>query len=445
MQSATRYHWLLDDSPRPDIQGGVVIGAVSVPTGRALKGLLIGPIGPVDVAAGRASLTRVARVYQDHRHPGSLRLIRDVLAKLVEAPVGMSCTLGLTNRCPRADTLKVFQGHRTFRVFGLFHDMFADDMVGVLLEAGLAARQIAKLAPGRAGALALQVATAMRVGATLLFHFRSAVDFAVRVRGEVHDAQVHTQHVLWLNGGRLFDVTRGVQIKLAVAPHQIRLALAGLQQGVLRFSTGKRDSHTPGHRPDRDGGPGEAPAQDAVIVGDATGGLESALGLFVQLVGIGYLRLTAYCHLRRQAEATARFLVGQSVQLVLPKGFVLPRHGADGVARGVRLFQRSPEGICLIGHRLQLDLRRELHRRDYSTIVLDLKSRGLLLRDVTPNRFRASLPRAADVIALAPQRSVFASVMTVQRVKLLHQATRCGTREQAHDLRRGELGRGRYK
>ena len=86
------------------------------------------------LATGAAS---IARIDQDDRYSGQLRLVGHELAQLGEGPTMESVTLvSATSRNPIADMRQLFQRNPTPGALGRYHQRFRDNMIRVLTEAG---------------------------------------------------------------------------------------------------------------------------------------------------------------------------------------------------------------------------------------------------------------------------------------------------------------------
>ena len=201
---------------------------------------MIGTITLINATAYGAGLTGISRIDLDQRDTGALRLVGQELLELVKRPVCMSCSLlAPSSRRPLANAGQVLHGDCPIRVLRFLHEMLADRVVHITLETGLLARNLAQLAFGRFRALALQVAAAVRVDTAVALYPVARIALAVRVGGDVDDAQVNTEHIIHLSKRRLLDIASDGQVELAAMIDQVALALLGKQEFSLPLAAGE--------------------------------------------------------------------------------------------------------------------------------------------------------------------------------------------------------------
>lgn len=99
------------------------------------------PIGFIDVTTGWAGTTRVTRIDQRERNTPALRLVLDKAAQLCERPAVQCGASRLPSRYPFADVRQVFQRNPASSALSLFHNTFADHVIGSGGETPLFARQ----------------------------------------------------------------------------------------------------------------------------------------------------------------------------------------------------------------------------------------------------------------------------------------------------------------
>ena len=87
------------------------------------------------MVAVRAFLRGVRRINVDHRHPGTLCLVRGKRSELSERPGTHHDPLGLTVPYPCADAGEVFQGDAAPGAFSLGHDVLGDAVIDVTAAA----------------------------------------------------------------------------------------------------------------------------------------------------------------------------------------------------------------------------------------------------------------------------------------------------------------------
>ena len=323
-------------------------------------------IGFINTPTLRTSPAGITRVNEDHPHPYSFGLVSDVLAQLIERPVTMLASLLATYNRSLADARQIFQGDGSASVYCFFNKLFADLVVGVLLEACLLSRQFLEFTFGGSGLLLLQILSAMlELPASVLDRLTAKI-LSVAVGGQVDDAQVYAQYTCKVDWLRRFHLTRGEQVELAFEAAQVAFPALALQQFKLSPAGRKGDPYPAVYGPDGHFLPFEMVGQDPTIEGDRSLCLERAPDVPVDLIRIRYLRDTADDHLGAQMEHLPHVSIPQLVQLELTERLVFPRLTAEGIAGTIRHFERFAKRLRLIGRRQEFQLGNQLHR----TIVL---------------------------------------------------------------------------
>jgi hypothetical protein len=141
--------------------------------------------------AGSAGVARVNEYYGD---PSKFCLIGDILPKLVKRPVCVPCPLlAPSNRYPVTYTAEVFHGDGASGVLRFLHDAFTDQVIGVLLETSLFARNLLEFSLCSLRHFALQVTAAMGIDPAFGLYGVPTVNDSVTVRGDIDNSQVYTQ------------------------------------------------------------------------------------------------------------------------------------------------------------------------------------------------------------------------------------------------------------
>jgi len=242
-------------------------------------------------------------------------------------------------------------------------------VVGVGGKPALFAGQLLEAAARRLCALALQPGAQATVAVAHVIHGAAAVNRPGAVSGDVDDAQVHAQEVVYLRGRRLVHFADLMQVERAAPVDQIRLALHKRQQGKLALARDERNSLPPVHRPNGNGLRIQSPRQDTFVIGDAAVRVKRSLPLAVELVGVRDLRQQADGHLRGQLVSLAHGVVASVVQIVLAKGLGFPSDFAHEVRCRVRRFQCAAQQFGLPWFGLELDLSNQFHAFQYSISV----------------------------------------------------------------------------
>lgn len=319
-------------------------------------------IGSIDTTTLRTSPAGITRVNEDHPHPYSFGLVSDVLAQLVERPVTMLASLLATYNRFLADARQIFQGDGSTSVYCFFNKLFADLVVGVLLEACLLSRQFLEFTFGGFGLLLLQILSAMLELPAIVLDRLTAKILSVAVGGQIDDAQVYSQHTFKADWLRSFHLTRGKQVELAFDVAQVTFPALALQQFKLSPAGGERDPHPTVYRPDGHFLPFEVVGQDATIEGNSSLRLERSPDFPVDLIGIRNLRDAPDDDLGAQMEHIPRVSIRQLVQLELTERIVFPRLTANVVAGSIRHFESFAKRVRLIGRRKKFQLGDQLHR-----------------------------------------------------------------------------------
>lgn len=257
--------------------------------------------------------------------------------------------------------LEILKRNRPLRVLSLRNKLLCNAMVRILLESALFTRQFSQVAFGRQAAALLQPSTQVCIPAALAFNTLPAVAFAVAIRGKVCDTQVNPKHAVNRLFVRFRHITHGQQIERTTMVDQIALTLTRLQQRALMLARAVGNILASRECPDRDGALVGVPSQVAVIESDSAVGVECALRLAIQFVGISDLGDTANEDLCAQAKRCFDVVVDELLKGKATKLLLLPRGSTNRVARGVRFCQGGEKRRVLLRRRVQLYLRDEFH------------------------------------------------------------------------------------
>lgn len=351
-----------------------MIGWPSEATADTLERCLIRAVRSGDMTAGRAGLTGVARVHEQHRHAPQAGFVGDERLQLPEAPVMQSCPLAPLCLNPTAYALEIFQGNRAAGAFGVGNDSFTEAVVRIRLKPCLPPADGTELTGRGTGLFALQVPASVGEAAAVGFNFFAAIDRTRTGRSQVHDAQVNAQYVQGLDGFRFFHVADAGDVPLAANIEQVHFALAGLQELPLVLSADVGDSLPTAKGPDTDLSV-TAKAKDPVVIRLTCMFAEGALRLAVQLIGIGDLRYTPDSSLGSQPKLSTHGGVGQLLQGKLAESPGLPRLLRDPIACGITAFQRLFQQGRLLGSRQQLNVGHQLHGFKYRENALLVQGR----------------------------------------------------------------------
>jgi len=317
-------------------------------------------VGFCHMPAGGAGPGGVPGIDKDHRNACQTSLVLDEGAKLMERPTVLDATLSLLNREPFADALELFQGDAATGVFGLRDQPLADDVVNVAGEPLLLPPTLFEEPFGGLGSLGLKPRPELRITLSQAVQVPAEVGLAVRVGGDVDDAEVHAKPVFWAFGRRLRHVHHHGQIEAPVAVDEVSLPPDVLQP--RRLVSAKHDGDDLPALKRQDGHSVQAlPGENALIIDDGSARAEGRLLGPVPLVGFRDLADDADGHLSRQAKpfpdvVVDEFLESDLVGRLLPEGDF-----GNSVTRRVEPLHRLQKGGGLLGRRLKLDHQRQVH------------------------------------------------------------------------------------
>jgi len=324
-----------DGSPACDVASREVVRRPRAPTGYATKKRLRRTVDPLGVPAGRTLPGGVLWVNPDQRHPGPLRFVPDFLAQVMERPAMQRSPLGLPEPYPFANPLEVFQGKAAPGALSLGYDAFADAVAQVVGEVPLFARKLFQTTLGRLGALLLQLLPESSVAVSDRVQVLARVGLAVRVGGDVDDAQVNPQKALRVKDRRILVLAPQVDVPGVPPPDQLTAldALGGSQQVALIPRDMQRHLQPPLHCGEADHLVRNVQREDAPVVVNA-GGLEPACPVPLALANPSD---GPHRQVGREAEAFAEFAVkGELVPGILPT-----RHPQGVVASTCKLIHRA--------------------------------------------------------------------------------------------------------
>lgn len=324
---------------------------------------LIRTIPPVYTAAAVTRLAGIARVNRHNHHAYKPSFVVQKHPELTERPIAVSgALLSTRSLCPFADMRQFLDRDSACGAFSFGNQLLGNRMVRLLLKAALSTAEGFQ-APFRAfGANGLQGITTTLVALAHPLDLCAAVDFTVAVSRKVDDAEINAQRVINFARRWFGNIAHSKQVELPMSIDQISFAASGSQHRKLTFPGHKRHVfEATTNRPDRDTLRVHRPRQQLVIVSNAAERSKRTLGRPIQLVSISNFGDTADRHLCRQVKSVFARVVTQMMQLELSECFGSPGLFADGITRGVRLFQRAFQGIRLFRCRQELYLGDQLH------------------------------------------------------------------------------------
>jgi hypothetical protein len=365
-----REHRLCYRSPAPNIESGVAVCVGFMSAGYTPKHGLTGAIFLVDMPAHKALTAGVSWVNNKNRDACFARFIFNKAAKLGESPVVQAFPLLFVGLSPGADILEVFKTNRALGAFSFGNDATRDVVVNPLLETALSSAHFPKPTLRGFGSFLLQHGAAFNVPLALCFYVFAAELFSPGIGSDVNDSKINAKNAFWFQQIGVVKVTNRSDIPLAANKHQIHFTLAMLEQLALMFTTNKPDLNSSGQRPNRHSIIGQKP-KNPVVIGLCARGAKRALGLFIQLVGIGHFGNTAHRHLRRQSKLFSNRSVNQLMQIVLPKSLIFPGLKGNPMTRGIAPFKRLLKKLRLFRCRLQFEVGDQFHNFKYRRLCAD--------------------------------------------------------------------------
>lgn len=350
----------IDCDPGSDIPSRDVVCWPSVPADRTAKAVSGATIRARDVSAERTLLARVSRIDEDDWDASQLRLVFDKGPELCESPVRHTCSLSASGRCPRTNTLEVLKSDRPSGALRLLHDVLRDAMVGVALEAGLSARDGAKLALGSSGLFSLEVAPAMGEDAPDFFDRLASMAVPVAVVSDVDDTHVDAEVVDGLDLRGLLDVAGDGDKEVAPLYLKVDLAFARDQHLSLVIAADEGDLDAPVQRPNGDDVV-FAEAKNAIIEGLGGMWAKGVPVLLVAPVAGGDLGDALDDDLRSKTCRFADVAVSNFVDRKPREDLLLPGHLTDLAASGVGRSQRFQQGTPLLFSGQKLDGSDQFH------------------------------------------------------------------------------------
>lgn len=309
------------------------------------------------MSAGVARSGRVTRVNESDGQGRRLRLVGHKSAELKECPVSqLPSHLTIEAVASLPNTRQGFKRECLTRGKRRLNELFADAVIDVSLVIRRSPRHAVKVTLGALGSLALQKGADTLCAAAAGFHGLARIRTAFAVRRQGHDAQVNAENPVRLHEGRVGQVDGREQIEVAADKGEVAFSLLEGEKPALIVPAHERQAQTAINRPDGDFALVNVPSQDTVIVGNRAVGLERALNLLVEFVGVRDFGIAPDNDLRRQVKSGTGRRIRSFVERVLAERLVRPRPLADAVTRGVGAGKRLFQGFRLCFGDDQFDL-----------------------------------------------------------------------------------------
>ncbi len=252
----------------------------------------------------------------------------------MKRPTVLDAPLRLANRDPLADALEIFPRNPASGVLGLRTQPLGDLVVDVGGETMFFVAPFLQEPFRRLGAFFLQPLTELGLTLPEAVDLPAPIRLAIRVGGEISDAQVRAQPIVRRERRRFGHLHDHREVKLAVAIGQVGLTPDAVQPGAVVAVQHDRDDLPPRQGQDRHAIQ-PFPGQHPLVVDDGSVGAECGLNPLVALVGFRDLTDGPHRQLGREAEVPADVRVHQ---LLKPDLVGRPRAKGDdrnGIAGGV--------------------------------------------------------------------------------------------------------------
>jgi hypothetical protein len=319
----------------------------------------------VDVAAGRALTTRVARINSNERHPGKSGLVGEEGPELKERPAMQLDSLLTPNRYPFTDAAEFFDSNAAMGAFGESNNLLGKTMIYICGKAGFLARQIAELALGGPRASGLELGTQSTMSVAHVVDLGARVGRPIGIRSDRLDSHVDTEkgidhHRFWID-----CVTGRGKVELAAMVDQVTLALLRLKKFLLAVSSRVANSQPAASRPDAH--IVHFVAENAGVVTDSSMLPKAPLALLIELVSVRNFGQDPDSNLGAQRKPLPGFGIQDFVEAVVAEDLTLPRLPTDPVGTRVRLLKGIEHGTALFWRRVQPDFSGELQYLNYNS------------------------------------------------------------------------------
>lgn len=259
------------------------------------------------------------------------------------------------NGYPVADAFQVLNGDPASSVFRFLHNMLTDAVVGIRLITRLFTRQIAEFSFCGLSSFLLKITAAVSVFPALFINRRATVSFAVRIGGQINDAQVNAKKISDILRFRRLDFAGNKEIELAADVAQISLSAFAFQQFALSFATFIDHVLAALKRLDAYDLIGNLEAQDAIVIRERAVWPKDSLSFLVHFIGHSNLGNSPHRNLGGQVKPVTECSVNQMMQSKLIKGLCFPCSLAGIIASGIGRLKRFKQSLVLFQRGAQFD------------------------------------------------------------------------------------------
>ena len=219
-----RHNWLVDSSHTSTIYGSVRISGSGMAAREATEMGLIRSVAFIAKATHRTPTAGVARIDVDHAHTRLCGLVADKRSELPKSPRVARTTLLASNRDSFSKPVQIFERECLTLRARLLHHRLADAVVDIFLKAVFAPSIPFQSPAGAAGIRQLQPPPMVIVTLTHMLDVIAAIRLAVRISGNIHNAEIDAEIADWfISLGRDLRL-RDAQIPDTCTPQQFRAA-----------------------------------------------------------------------------------------------------------------------------------------------------------------------------------------------------------------------------
>ena len=322
------------------------------------------------VPASRTAPAGVSGIHELDRDAVKPALVSDFGLQVRKRPRVQEAPLSLGSPYPTTDALEVFKGYPAAGAFGLDANLFRNDVVLMMYEAGFTPSEPLQNPLGRTSAFGLKALplppTSFPDSGDL---FGLTVSSAIRIFSNIDEAQVHPQPILTRRGFRLGEADSDKQVKRTIPENQVRFASVVKEHLELPLPTDKRNAQSTGHAPNAYDRLGQVPRKQSSVIRKRAQRAKLPLYHSVQFIGVNDLSVGSNNHLRCEfRKCFPAGVINQSVQGNLRKSVGSPSPLGNPVTGGILRSQCLFEGRGLRRVRQQLYLDRKSHNADFASL-----------------------------------------------------------------------------
>jgi hypothetical protein len=364
-QEITRYDGRIDCRPSRNVKRSDVVSGASEATPRTREVIPRRSIFSSFMSTSWADVGCSSWIDDNHGDASQSSFVLDESPQLPEAPRAMVVSLSLPNRGPCVDACEVFNGNRTFRVFGLCYQSLRDAMIYVTLKSRYASCQSFEMSSCALGSSGLESCSKIQCAFTHLPNGIATIFLPIAVGGDVDHPHIDTEDADRLDLLRLGGINNHAEVEYIILQNQVGLTV---NPSKTESVIGRKDDWDDGSPIDGNNrcAVKSFPAENALIIYNRTMGHELGFDGLVTFVGIADLGDSSDGELCGKFESFTNLVVGNllNIELICRPEFECSVN--DGVAGSVEQHHCPFEGIELLRSGVQLHFQGEIHNVDMS-------------------------------------------------------------------------------